>query len=116
MLGDPLTSTRPLVAAAAASVLAALYFMPTASASPGHTPASSRVAAHAPATRQVAAQVPAAKTSGAVNGAATGETLNLADTGSVDTTPYLLGGSLSLVVGAALVLNATRRTRYEAAR
>lgn len=107
-------------------MLAALYFMPSASASPGHAPASSRVATHAPAprpvaarvplTQQVAAPVPAAKTSGAVDGPATGKTLNLADTGSVDTTPYLLGGSLFLVVGAALVLNATRRTRYEAAR
>lgn len=40
--------------------------------------------------------------------------LDLADTGSIDTEPYVIGGSAFLVVGAALVVDATRRARRAA--
>ncbi|SHK67083.1 LAETG motif-containing sortase-dependent surface protein [Actinacidiphila paucisporea] len=86
-----MASPRPYVAAVAASVLAALYFVPSASASPQHAPATSRHAAPASARQ-----------------------LDLADTGSIDTTPYVIGGSAFLVLGAGLVVDATRRTRRAA--
>jgi hypothetical protein len=92
-LGVPLASPRPYVAAAAAAVLAALYFVPSASATPQHAPATS---AHA------AGAVP------------TAQRLDLADTGSIDTKPYVIGGSAFLMVGAALVVDATRRARRAA--
>jgi hypothetical protein len=79
------------VAAAAASVLAALYFVPSASASPQHAPATSTHAVPASAQH-----------------------LDLADTGSIDTKPYVIGGSAFLVAGAALVVDATRRARRAA--
>lgn len=88
-----MASSRPYVAAAAAAVLAALYFVPSASASPDR-PAAARPAS---ATTQ-----------------STGE-FGLADTGAVDTTPYLIGGAAFLVAYAGLVLNAGRRARENAA-
>jgi hypothetical protein len=84
------------VAAAAASVLAALYFVPSASATP----------------HDAAAAQTAGRTGTSVSHAA--PRLDLADTGAVDTKPYLIGGSAFLVVGAGLVLNAGRRSRASA--
>ncbi|MEE4543580.1 hypothetical protein V2S66_16560 [Streptomyces sp. V4-01] len=89
-----MTSPRPYVAAAAASVLAALYFVPSASASPSHD-----APARAATSRSVTAGSPSAQLGG------------LADTGAVDTKPYLVGGAAFLVAGAGLVLNAGRRAR-----
>jgi hypothetical protein len=81
----------PYVAAAAASILGALYFVPSASATGERPPTT--------AVRQVSA---------------TSER-QLADTGSVDTTPYVIGGTVFLGTGAALLVNASRRSRAEAA-
>jgi len=81
----------PYVAAAAASILGALYFVPSASATGGHPPTT--------AIRQVSAT----------------SDRQLADTGSVDTTPYVIGGTVFLGMGAALLVNASRRSRAEAA-
>ena len=91
-----MTSPRPYVAAAAASVLAALYFVPSASATPHH-PTSS------------AASSATARTAASASNSA--PRLDLADTGAVDTKPYLIGGAAFLVVGAGLVLDAGRRSR-----
>ncbi|NUP39093.1 MAG: hypothetical protein HOY76_19285 [Streptomyces sp.] len=85
-----MASPRPYVVAAAASVLAALYFVPSASAAGEHAPS----AAHA---APVSAQ-------SAKDG-------DLADTGSIDTKPYLVGGSAFLVLGAGLLVDAARRAR-----
>lgn len=92
-LGVPLASPRPYVVAAAAAVMAAVYFVPSASA-----------------TQEEAA----ARTvhSGAVADAASPD--ELADTGAMNTKPYLIGGSGFLVVGAGLLVNAARRSRHEA--
>jgi hypothetical protein len=79
------------VVAAAAAVMAAVYFVPSASA-----------------TQEDA---PAART-GAVTDA--GSPDELADTGAMNTKPYLIGGSGFLVVGAGLLVNAARRSRQEA--
>jgi hypothetical protein len=81
----------PYVAAAAASILGALYFVPSASATAEH--------ARAAAVRQ----------------ASTTGRHELAHTGSVDTTPYVFGGTAFLAMGAALLVNASRRSRAGAA-
>lgn len=81
---------RPLTAAAAAGVLLALMFVPSGSAS-----------AEAPGP---AASAPTPADAG----------LDLADTGSINTTPYIVGGAAFLGVGTALVTFARRRELDEA--
>lgn len=76
-------------------MLGALYFVPNASANPEHTATT-------------AAEV-STTTSTTASGGDGGQ--RLADTGSVDTTPYLIGGTAFLGMGAALVINAGRRAR-----
>jgi LPXTG-motif cell wall-anchored protein len=90
-----LTTHRPpvFVAAVAATVLGALYFVPNASASAEHV--SARAAGTV--TQQATASAP--------------KRTELAETGGADTTPYLIGGTVFLGVGAALLVNATRRPR-----
>lgn len=78
--------------AAAAAVLAAVYFVPSASATPEKAPTTAR--------------------SSAVTDA--GNPNDLADTGAMNTKPYLIGGSGFLVVGAGLLVNAARRSRQDA--
>jgi hypothetical protein len=78
-------------------VLAALFFVPSASASPDSSPASAKTAAHTTVT-----------TTHADSGA---QHIGLADTGSIDTKPYVIGGAAFLVAGAGLIVNAGRRTR-----
>ncbi|ASY34679.1 hypothetical protein STTU_4253 [Streptomyces sp. Tu6071] len=80
-----------LTATASAAVLCALSFVPSA-----------QDAAAAPAHTQVAAAT-----------TATADEHRLADTGGVDTTPYLVGGLASLGIGAACVTVAVRRGRHE---
>ncbi|WP_031520522.1 hypothetical protein [Streptomyces sp. NRRL F-5123] len=89
-----MASPRPYVVAAAGAVLAALYFVPTASASTEHAPAA------APAAHAAAADVQKADEDG-----------GLADTGAFNTRPYLIGGAVFLVVGAGLLVESTRRAR-----
>ncbi|MDT0548775.1 MULTISPECIES: hypothetical protein [Streptomyces] len=89
-----LSARRPLMTAAAAgSLLCALWFVPSANA-----------------TVEREGQAPAAQTRAAQP--ASGE--NLADTGSVDVTPYLIGGTAFLGLGVAMVTASVRRTRPEA--
>lgn len=84
-------SLTTTTAATAAGVLIALCFVPSASATP--------VAAAGPTSAVSHAQAPAVQP--AANG--------LADTGAMDTTPYLVGGAGFLGMGAALLLVARRR-------
>lgn len=94
-----MTSPRPYVAAAAAAALAALFFVPSASASPDGA-ATSVTSAN---TKTVA------RTSTVTHSAA--QHIDLADTGSIDTKPYVIGGAAFLVAGAGLIVNAGRRSR-----
>ncbi|MEC4020998.1 hypothetical protein, partial [Streptomyces sp. H27-D2] len=84
-----MTVRRPLITATAAgSLLFALWFVPSANATvDDHSPASP------PRTEAVSTQQQAHEV----------QDLSLADTGSVDTTPYLLGGTAFLGLGAAMV-------------
>ena len=85
-------------AAAAGALLAAIYFVPSASAS-----ATVERPEHARTARTAAAP---ARTTAVRSGSSHA---NLADTGSVDTTPYVVGGTAFLGMGAALLLASRRR-------
>jgi hypothetical protein len=98
----------PYVAAAAAAVLGALYFVPSASATAEHMPTTVSPASVHKTTADTAATT--------ATGTGTGTAgQQLANTGSVNTTPYLIGGTGFLGVGAALVINASRRARQDPA-
>ncbi|MFC9227027.1 hypothetical protein ACFT8W_40910 [Streptomyces hygroscopicus] len=96
----PLSARRPLLTTAAAgSLLCALWFVPSANATvddPGSSSAASQTT-----------QGSGARTDAVPDG-------DLADTGSVDVTPYLVGGTAFLGLGVAMVTASVRRTRPEA--
>ncbi|MEU7040133.1 hypothetical protein AB0A77_03625 [Streptomyces varsoviensis] len=126
-----MTARRPLLTAAAAgSLLCALWFVPSAKATAEHTtptqhshrsattvPASDSKSSldTAPSAQSAQSAKSASKTSlDAARPASmeqASDELALADTGSVDTTPYLVGGIGFLGLGGALVTTAVRRTR-----
>ncbi|MEU2874567.1 hypothetical protein ABZ769_36210 [Streptomyces olivoreticuli] len=93
-----MTARRPLLTAVAAgSLLCAVWFMPSAHAAPERT---------APAPREHSLEQTADP--------AADQQLSLADTGSVDTTPYVFGGVAFVAAGGALVTAAVRRSRTAA--
>ncbi|WP_167538650.1 hypothetical protein [Streptomyces albofaciens] len=103
-----MTARRPLLTAAAAgSVLLALWFVPSANATVEHgerTTHAPRSAQQDPATQpQSAGQTP--------QSAQREPDALLADTGAFDTTPYVIGGAAFLGIGAGLVGFSVRRTR-----
>jgi hypothetical protein len=93
-----------LTATAAGTLLCALWFVPTAKAT-GDEPA--RTAPSATPSSQVTTQARAASQTTDSSGTQT----QLADTGSLDTTPYLVGGTLFLGIGAGFVVYSVRRER-----
>ncbi|MFP8961917.1 hypothetical protein ACLIYP_15375 [Streptomyces nanhaiensis] len=96
---------RPLVTAAVAGgLLCGLWFVPSANATGDGEPTGA-AASRAQAGAQVQTQTQTQAGSG-------GEVL-LADTGSFDTTPYLVGGLGFLGAGAALLVNARVRAGRE---
>ncbi|MFJ9039259.1 hypothetical protein ACIRF8_22010 [Streptomyces sp. NPDC102406] len=84
-------------ATAAGTLLAALWFVPNATATPEHTPA------HTASTDQT-------RTADAVE-TQSDQQLRLADTGTFDTTPYVIGGSAFLGLGVGFVAYSVRRGR-----
>ncbi|WP_371676967.1 LPXTG cell wall anchor domain-containing protein [Streptomyces sp. NBC_01276] len=140
-----MSAPRPLLTAlGATTLLAALWFVPSANATaPGHPAGSSGAPAAANTGTVTAADtgtVTAADTgtvtstdTGTDTGAGVGTgttgtgtgslagvseaepasvvTLSLADTGSTDTTPYVVGGTLCLGLGAGFVAFSVRRSR-----
>ncbi|MFJ8197649.1 hypothetical protein [Streptomyces sp. NPDC096152] len=101
-----------LTATTAGTLLGALWFVPSANAS---VEAPARAESSAAPTTRVTEQARAASTAAGTHGTegrtlAQGET-ELADTGSVDTTPYVIGGTLFLTVGAGFVVYSVRRER-----
>ncbi|GHG79401.1 hypothetical protein [Streptomyces griseocarneus] len=88
-----MTTRRPLLTAiAAGTLLSAMWFVPSANATPEHRQAQRQPASAAPHTAGLA----------------------LADSGSVDTTPYLFGGIAFVAAGGAMVTAAVRRSRTAA--
>ncbi|MHB9859493.1 hypothetical protein [Streptomyces sp. YIM S03343] len=120
------SARRPLLTATAAgTLLCALWFVPNANASQA-TPARSDVSATQQArvttTRAETGTVHTSRSmsrSGTSSGSGTSarytdadaDSTRLADTGAVDTTPYIFGGSLCLAVGAGFVVYSVRRER-----
>lgn len=107
------SARRPLLTATAAgTLLCALWFVPSANASQ-NTPAKETAPLSTPTRVTQATQVTQVRT---VSAPATGadravEGAELADTGAFDTTPYVVGGSLFLAVGAGFVVYSVRRER-----
>ncbi|WP_175411818.1 hypothetical protein [Streptomyces sp. TRM64462] len=92
---------RPLLTATAAgTLLGALWFVPSANATTESRPDEQR-----PAGQPAQAQP---------RDGGSREELRLADTGSHDTTPYVIGGTAFLTVGAGLVAFAVRRGAHAA--
>ncbi|MEU3723697.1 hypothetical protein [Streptomyces sp. NPDC031705] len=119
-----MSARRPLLTAlGATTLLAALWFVPSANATAPGQPAGTSGAPAAANTGTVSGTGtdPGAGTGtiagvAGVSGAADARpasvtVLSLADTGSVDTTPYVLGGTLCLGVGAGFVTFSVRRSR-----
>ncbi|WP_327285085.1 MULTISPECIES: hypothetical protein [unclassified Streptomyces] len=119
-----MSARRPLLTAlGATSLLAALWFVPSAnatapgSAAPGSTTSGSTSDA-APESANTSgpgavtglAEDPADTTAAGAQSAGQ-VSLGLADTGGIDTTPYLLGGTLCLGLGAGFVTYSVRRSR-----
>ncbi|WP_432028863.1 hypothetical protein [Streptomyces sp. 1222.5] len=110
------SARRPLLTATAAgTLLCALWFVPSANASQdssarGATTQSVTDYAAIPVTQQARA-VSAASTASGQETQETADGTELADTGSPDTTPYVVGGTLFLSVGAGFVVYSVRRER-----
>ncbi|MEU5208114.1 hypothetical protein [Streptomyces sp. NPDC020742] len=115
-----MTARRPLLTAAAAgSVLFALWFVPSANATAeadGATPSGPRAvsapdagADRADTTTDGGALATTPDTGDVASGADIRPHF-LADTGSPDTTPYVIGGVACLALGAGLVSYSVRRT------
>ncbi|MFJ8358960.1 hypothetical protein [Streptomyces sp. NPDC093984] len=98
-----------LTATAAGTLLGALWFVPSANATQ-NTPESPRIATSTTTDRTTTDTTSVTDTTGVTG--ATAHT-QLADTGSVDTTPYVIGGTLFLGLGAGFVTYSVRRERTE---
>ncbi|MFD7442247.1 hypothetical protein [Streptomyces sp. NPDC059909] len=94
---------RPLLTATAAgTLLCALWFVPSANATAGAEGAEQASGASASAAAPASASASASRQGGS-------DELRLAETGSVDTTPYLIGGVTFLGIGAGFVSFAVRQ-------
>ena len=119
-----------LTATAAGTLLGALWFVPSANASqdtPARTGTTTQITTQARAASTTTTDTTAGTTADGATGTtartaadtaadtATGTTVDdgtrLADTGSLDTTPYLVGGTLCLGLGAGFVTYSVRRER-----
>jgi LPXTG-motif cell wall-anchored protein len=97
-----------LTATAAGTLLGALWFVPSANATADHP---ARTEPSATPTSQITTQARATSAMSADTAATSAEGTRLADTGSFDTTPYVIGGTTLLTLGAGFVVYAVRRER-----
>ncbi|NUP24278.1 MAG: hypothetical protein HOZ81_51125 [Streptomyces sp.] len=100
-----------LTATAAGALLGALWFVPSANAT-GEEPART----DPPTTSTTQARAASENTDGTSTSATTadglaGDDTRLADTGAFDTTPYIVGGTAFLALGAGFVAYSVRRER-----
>lgn len=116
-----MSARRPLLTTAATgALLCALCFAPAAYAAEADTserPTTGvEASAQTPSTGQPAPRQQAEAPAGGERRQppAAPPDARLADSGSVDTTPYLVGGSAFLGLGVVLVAAATRRARAAA--
>lgn len=112
-----MTARRPLLTATVAgSVLFALWFVPSANAfvageGPGLPDSGTEDSGSRSGTADAAD--PAGSTAATGTGTDAAPQHLLADTGSPDTTPYVIGGAACLALGAGLVGYSARRTHDE---
>ncbi len=98
-----------LTATAAGTLLGALWFVPSANASVDTPDRAESPTSSAPRiTTQVTTQ---ARVVSAESADGVAEQVRLADTGSFDSTPYVIGGTLFLTLGAGFVVYSVRRER-----
>ncbi|MFI6339681.1 LPXTG cell wall anchor domain-containing protein [Streptomyces sp. NPDC050535] len=105
-----------LTATAAGTLLGALWFVPSAKASQDEPVGQVSTPASAPADPSAAPTTTATEDGTPAEPAADpgGDRTQLADTGSIDTTPYVIGGTLFLGLGAGFVTYSVRRERTAA--
>ncbi|MFF8877575.1 hypothetical protein [Streptomyces flaveolus] len=101
------SARRPLLTAAAGGLLCALWFVPSANATPGTQGAGTASTSPSP---QITEQARAVSTDTAAAGE---ESARLADTGTFDSTPYVIGGTACLGLGAGFVVYSVRRERLD---
>ncbi|MET7436395.1 cell wall protein [Streptomyces sp. NPDC005568] len=116
-----------LTATAAGTLLGALWFVPSANATQDdpaqHSASMTRTSAGSanssawsdssgPSLTSTSTDV--TRTSAETTGDGDGDGTRLADTGGVDTTPYVVGGTLFLGLGAGFVAYSVRRERATA--
>jgi LPXTG-motif cell wall-anchored protein len=99
-----------LTATAAGTLLGALWFVPSANATQDEP---AQHASTSTATSTVTTTTGTTKAAQTSTDSGDDSTL-LADTGSIDTTPYIVGGTLFLGLGAGFVTYSVRRERTAA--
>ncbi|MEU5347191.1 LAETG motif-containing sortase-dependent surface protein [Streptomyces sp. NPDC020766] len=99
-----------LTATAAGTLLGALWFVPSANAT-GDGTAEHRTQTATTTTLQTKAGDRTETSDQEEAAATTSVRTQLADTGSFDTTPYVVGGTLLLGLGAGFVVYSVRRER-----
>ncbi|GHE94691.1 hypothetical protein GCM10018789_24680 [Streptomyces werraensis] len=105
------SALRPLLTATAAgTLLCALWFVPSANATSDTT---ARTAPSASPSPQVTEQARGMSSATSAHLESTGQEVRLADTGSFDSTPYIVGGTACLALGAGFVVYSVRRERLE---
>ncbi|MFC7262301.1 hypothetical protein [Streptomyces lutosisoli] len=103
-----------LTATAAGTLLGALWFVPNANATqdkPTPSVSASTSANTANTSTSATTTTNAVQASTESSTESGGDDTQLADTGSVDTTPYVVGGTLFLGLGAGFVTYSVRRER-----
>jgi LPXTG-motif cell wall-anchored protein len=104
-----------LTATAAGTVLAALWFVPSATATQDETQHRQLTTVNADTTTTETSTDGDADASDSSDSSefseSTGVDTQLADTGSINTKPYIVGGTLFLGVGAGFVAYSVRRER-----
>ena len=93
---------------AAATLLGALWFVPSAHATQG---GPARTEPSSPTATTQARAASATGTTGTSDTGTTADDTGLADTGAFDTTPYVIGGTAFLALGAGFVVYSVRRER-----
>lgn len=113
------SARRPLLTATAAgTLLCALWFVPSANASQdgpstGTTAAGTAVSGPADSGNPDSGITEQVTTVSGLAGQTASDPTQLADTGSFDTTPYVVSGTLFLAVGAGFLVYSVRRERLE---
>ncbi|MEH0576110.1 LAETG motif-containing sortase-dependent surface protein [Streptomyces sp. B21-108] len=122
------SARRPLLTATAAgTLLGALWFVPSANASqdaPARTEMTTQVTTQARAASTTTSESSSSQSSASQSSSESSESAagtaarttaddgtRLADTGSFDTTPYVVGGTALLALGAGFVVYSVRRER-----